>query len=428
MTSKARLGVKLAFLLIFLLFSLSGMLPHWLDALTKSGASDAFAPPRELAPGFLKGILPALSPFSVFLAGMGQRELFVLGPFILASLALALALWRGRLFCAWVCPMGTAAELEARVLRKGFLKNAPKLNGAIFWASFIGALLGMPVLLALDPLSSFSRLGVLLHHPFPLAALIPAAMILAVLALGVLKPMLWCSHICPLGYGLGLAQRLRIYGMKHRGREGAERELVSEVRRDLLKGACASLPLAVVSEGLLANTFEESGVPVLPPGASNAVNFHASCTRCYACLAACPSKVLTVKMPKDMNMAAWFAPQLSPDKSACWEDCNRCSQVCAPGAIRPVSKEEKKNTQIGLAKINRSKCLAWSKGQSCMVCDEYCPYHAIESDVDANGIPRPVVSKSKCRGCGFCQMSCPVAEPGPAIKVAGVLNQRLLKL
>lgn len=428
MAGRWRLAVKAAFLLLFLLLCLSGTLPQWLDSLTSGGADSSFAPTRKIGPEFLKGVLPSLSPIGVLLPAMGQRALCLLDPFIIAIVALGLAFWRGRFFCAWICPMGTLAELESKAVGKGFLKKFPKLNGAIFWAALTGALLGMPILLALDPLSSFNRLGMFLHPPFPLAALIPAAMVLLVLALGLLKPMLWCSGVCPLGYALGLAQRIGVYVTKLRVRKGADREMVSEVRRDLVKGVCAGLPLAIVSEGLLVTSYESNGTPVLPPGASNAVSFHAACTRCYACVQACPSKVITVKMPANTDISSWFAPQVSPDKSACWEDCNRCSQVCAPGAIKHLPMELKRNTQIGVAKINRSKCIAWAKGDACMVCDEYCPYHAIAIDTSPEGVSRPVVKKDECRGCGFCQMACPVSAPvGPAIKVAGVLNQRLLK-
>ena len=428
--SRFRLPLKLAILLAFLLLSLlTGMLPVWLDALFKGSSADGFSAPSEFAPGWLKGILPALSPIAVFISYISVRGMGIAGAALLAGLALALAAWRGRFFCAWICPMGTVAEVEARLLPKGLLKKFPRINGVLFWIALSGALLGFSALLALDPLSSFSRIALLTHYPFPLAALIPAGVILLVLLLGLLRPMLWCSNVCPLGYALGLTQRLRVLAAKFAfKKEKPSTETVSEMRRDVLRGVCIGIPLAVISETAMGACFNAKGAkpPVLPPGALPLEKFHEACTRCYACVAACPSKVLSVEMPKDANLPAWFAPQLHASKSACWEDCNRCSQVCSPGAIRLVSKEEKRMLQIGVAKIDHSKCVAWAKGQQCMACDEYCPYKAIDSDMAQDGTPRPVIIESKCRGCGFCEMSCPVASPGPAIVIEGVQTQRKL--
>jgi ferredoxin len=239
--------------------------------------------------------------------------------------------------------------------------------------------------------------------------------------------MLWCSRICPLGFLLGFARRLRQQALLLIKGKAPERDFVLESRRDLIKGVCLGLPLTVASEGILASELVDSGAPVLPPGAGNAVNFHAACTRCYACVAACPSKVLTVGLPDSLNVPAWFAPHLKPGKVACSETCNRCSQVCSPGAIKFTPLPEKRKLQIGLAQVDRKTCVAWSEGQVCMACDEYCPYHAIDSDTSADGVSRPVVNPDKCRGCGYCMISCPVAKPGPAISVKGVLNQRTLK-
>jgi polyferredoxin/Pyruvate/2-oxoacid:ferredoxin oxidoreductase delta subunit len=423
-----RLVVRACLLAFFLLLSLSGILPGWLDGLTRSDA-DSFAPPKELAPGYLKAVLPALSPLAVFSSALSQRELMLTAAAGLAFLALLLAVWRGRFFCAWICPLGTLAEFEARLVPKTLLKKPlPRVNGIVFFAILIGAFLGIPVLLAFDPLAIFNRLPLALHWPFALAALLPGSMLAVALLLGLLRPMLWCSNVCPLGYGLGLAQRARYFLAKLGAERKLDNDTVVEVRRDLLKGACVGIPLAVASEGLMVSAFESNEVPVLPPGAGNAVDFHASCTRCYACLAACPSKVLSVEMPKSLDIPAWFAPQLLPRKSSCWEDCNRCSQVCAPGAIKPISVEEKKNLQIGVARVDQAHCIAWAKGETCMVCDEYCPYKAIASEPNPDGVPRPVILKDKCRGCGFCEMSCPARNPGPAIKVAGVLTQKRLQL
>ena len=71
--------------------------------------------------------------------------------------------------------------------------------------------------------------------------------------------------------------------------------------------------------------------------------------------------------------------------------------------------KEKHATLIGLAVIDRTKCIAWEKKEYCAVCDEYCPYKAVKL-VERNGVNCPIVDADKCRGCGACESNCP-AEP-----------------
>jgi len=416
-----RLGVRVLALAAFLLLSLAGVLPAWLGG--GGGGEGSFAPLKEPSPSFLTSVLPSLSPFAVLSSALAQRSVLPWLCLALSGAVLAIAIvFRGRFFCGWICPMGTLMELQARLFGKGLLKSFPRFGGLVFWIAVSGAALGLPVLLWMDPLASFNRLTVFLRWPFPFAFLVPASLAVLALAIGFLKPMAWCVSVCPLGYALSLPGRLgALRGASQRD------ESVSELRRDFLKGVCAGVPLSLAASyvpGALAGAAGSRSLPVLPPGAVELKKFHASCTRCYACVNACPAKVIVVELPKNADIESWFAPRLNADKSSCWEHCNRCSSVCAPGAIRPISLEAKSHLQIGVASVERSRCLAWSKGQHCMVCQEFCPYNAIKIDEDANGIPRPVILKDACRGCGFCQMSCPVRPP--AVKVEGVERQRTL--
>ncbi len=365
--SWVRLAVRSAALLLFLLLSLSGVLPGWLQS---GGDGDSFAPLKEPLPGFLKAILPSLSPFALLDSSLAQRALVSLAPLALClGVLLLAALFKGRLFCGWICPMGTLMELQARLFPKGRLKSFPRLGGVVFWIAVSGAALGAPLLLWLDPLSSFNRLTVLLHWPFSLALLLPASLAVFALALGFLKPMTWCVGLCPLGYALSLPGRLKSWlsGLR---KGQAEAGNVSEMRRDILKGVCLGVPLSLAtSYAPSALAGKGAGrIPVLPPGALDMDSFHAACTRCYACVNACPSKVLTAEFPQDARVTSWFAPRLSADKSSCWEHCNRCSSVCAPGAIRHVTVDRKRQLQIGVAVVEPARCLAWAKGQHCMVC------------------------------------------------------------
>ena len=87
------------------------------------------------------------------------------------------------------------------------------------------------------------------------------------------------------------------------------------------------------------------------------------------------------------------------------------------GAIRSLSHDEKWRTQIGIAEVEKEKCLAWADKEYCMVCDEYCPYNAIESEVIGDDIHCPVIDKKLCRGCGACESACPAFRAGKAIFV-----------
>ncbi|MBP7276266.1 MAG: 4Fe-4S dicluster domain-containing protein, partial [Kiritimatiellae bacterium] len=125
-------------------------------------------------------------------------------------------------------------------------------------------------------------------------------------------------------------------------------------------------------------------------------------------------------------LISWFQPEMQPDFGACEEFCNDCARVCPTGAIRNLGVEEKRQLQIGVAKVTRDDCLAWTEGEHCMVCQEFCPYGAIDTRTSRAGIPRPVVNEKKCRGCGFCQNACPAIRNGKAILVHGVDAQRII--
>jgi len=58
-----------------------------------------------------------------------------------------------------------------------------------------------------------------------------------------------------------------------------------------------------------------------------------------------------------------------------------------------------------------------------MVCDEYCPYHAVKI-IEHNGVNCPEVDPDICRGCGLCQTVCP-AVPEKAIIVQAKPQRKL---
>jgi len=85
--------------------------------------------------------------------------------------------------------------------------------------------------------------------------------------------------------------------------------------------------------------------------------------------------------------------------------------------------EERTHAKIGTAILRRERCLAWEQDKSCLVCDEICPYDAIEFR-GVEGKRRPFVTESRCNGCGYCEHKCPV-EGESAIVVTRLGELRL---
>ena len=69
---------------------------------------------------------------------------------------------------------------------------------------------------------------------------------------------------------------------------------------------------------------------------------------------------------------AW-SPVMKMTIGYCEYECTLCSQVCPTGAIRPLDIAAKQAIRIGLAYIDRNRCLPYAYARSCIVCEEHCP-------------------------------------------------------
>jgi ferredoxin len=58
----------------------------------------------------------------------------------------------------------------------------------------------------------------------------------------------------------------------------------------------------------------------------------------------------------------------------------------------------------------------WDQDKKCVVCDEICPYDAIEF-VEVDRLWRPIVAENRCTGCGKCEHKCPVQGQSAIIVV-----------
>lgn len=155
-----------------------------------------------------------------------------------------------------------------------------------------------------------------------------------------------------------------------------------------------------------------------PPGSLSARNMERRCTGCQLCISECPNSVLR----PSTDLLHLMQPVMSYERGYCRPECNRCSQVCPAGAIRPISREEKVSTQIGHAVWIKKNCVILTDGVECGNCARHCPVQAIEmvpSDPNDEESPYiPAVDETRCIGCGACENLCP-ARPFSAIYVEG---------
>ncbi|MDR1746948.1 MAG: 4Fe-4S binding protein [Tannerella sp.] len=157
----------------------------------------------------------------------------------------------------------------------------------------------------------------------------------------------------------------------------------------------------------------EKRQPVTPPGSLSLEHFKDKCTACHLCVTHCPSHVL-----RPAGLAYGFdyllKPQMSYVDSYCNYECVICSEVCPLGAIRPLTVEEKKTTQIGVAQFFEDICVVKVKEQDCGACSEHCPTQAVHMVPYKGTLTIPKVEPELCVGCGGCESICPV-RPDRAI-------------
>lgn len=320
------------------------------------------------------------------------------------------------------------------------------------------------------------RLQPLPPRPFVLSTL-TGWMFAIILLLGLVRRRYWCRSLCPLGALLGLVARYGGYRRRvadtctHCGRCSRDCKMAAISAADPAvtdQAECVQchdcdvlcLPqsihfnltrepepqpapdlgrrqfLAIVAAGASYGAVARYGLLprpasdrlLRPPGAivrdpagglrmMTEDEFRSQCLRCGQCLKACVTGGLQPAVT-EAGLDGFYTPRLVPRVGWCEFGCAACGQVCPSGALVPFVAEEKKRILIGLAGIDRGRCLAWQPGgeyRQCLVCDEHCSYDAIHTR-HHDGEDRPFVDERLCTGCGICEHACPV-RPEAAIAV-----------
>lgn len=157
--------------------------------------------------------------------------------------------------------------------------------------------------------------------------------------------------------------------------------------------------------------------PITPPGSVSARHMQKHCTACQLCVSSCPNNVLR----PSTDLMHFMQPTMSFERGYCRPECTMCSHVCPAGAIKPISREEKTSIHLGHAVWVKENCVVLTDGVSCGNCARHCPTGAIQM-IDYEGpngtVQVPAVDENKCIGCGACENLCP-ARPFSAIYVEG---------
>ena len=148
---------------------------------------------------WLPSLLTRISPILSLFGALGARA-WLGWTLVLGVPLLLLPLFKGRFFCWRICPMGFLAELAGLPNpRKTAIRKIPSIGKALALIIFVTAAAGYPLLIWLDPLCMFNGFFAAWRTPFTVAALATGIGFVAILAMSLIAPGIWCHRICPLG-------------------------------------------------------------------------------------------------------------------------------------------------------------------------------------------------------------------------------------
>jgi polyferredoxin len=445
--------------------------------------------------------------------------------FFLSLIVIFITIFLGRIFCGWICPLGTLNNIVSS-LRKRHLQRVPwqwhRVKYYILIALLTSSIFTLQLVGIVDPLSLLIRSFSISVYPFLnygirsifdavyhanipgivnvsetlydflkkiflsfqqtyyLQEVFLGSIFFLILGLNLLEKRFWCKYLCPLGALLGLLSRYSLLkrevsedctscGMCDTVCQGGAFPNAKENWRNSECLACFNCddvcPVNAVSfgfgrktapamdlgrrqvvlsifSGALAVPFlritplSKSGYsnPELlrPPGALEEREFLKRCVKCGECMKVCITNGLQPTFLEAGIEGIW-SPRLIPRIGYCEYRCTLCGQVCPTGAIQRLPLEEKMKIRIGLAMIDKGRCLPYAHATPCIVCEEVCPTpkkaiwfeEAVVKDREGREIvvKQPRIDLELCVGCGICETKCPVGGQ-PAIYVTSIGESR----
>jgi len=370
--------------------------------------------------GWAPDLFFRLNPLSALTTMLAERAW--LPKLVLALITVGVTLALGRVWCGWVCPMGTALEW-AHFNRSGKRKSEPSqkwrsVKYLLLLAILALALLGNLTLLTLDPLAlisrtmttaiipalidGFTRLEIALYHLPPLEPLVDwlesmlrgtvlptrqpafaqnlwiAALFALILGLNLLAERFWCRYLCPLGGLLGWLSKIAIF-----------RPVVGEACNQCTRCALVCGPGAIRAKG--------EAIEIQPE----------ECTVCLDCLASCKKDTLSFQPRFEL------APRREYDPSR-----RQALATLAAGAgglllLHSNLRQRQPDAHLVRPPGAQDEAAFLSACLRCSLCMRACPTNALQPAFDHSGLeglwtPILVPRQGYCDyGCNLCGQICP---------------------
>lgn len=423
---------------------------------------------------------------------------------------LVLNLLFGRIYCSFLCPLGTLQDISHFVAGKFKKRKRRHYKKPVNWLRFPILILATILILffgnilflnLLDPYSNFGRIASNLFRPLYYELNNLLSFVLEKREIYTVKPVelkntsflslgysifilglvgwmsfkhgrLYCNTICPVGTLLGRFSEISLFKIqldqvsctscgicgnnckadcidsKNKSVDFSRcvgcmnclyvcpgdgvnfelnpalkpkdpnKKINSQERRNFVKKSVfIPIGLTTLSKNLIAQEIDKppKGMipvnrefPVTPPGSISIEHFVDNCIACHLCVSACPTQVLQPSF-LEYGLSGMMQPRMDFISSFCNFKCTICTEVCPTAAIKLLTVDVKKLTQVGKSKFIKENCVVYTDGTACGACSEHCPTKAVDMIPydDKPGLRIPEVNEDICIGCGACEYACP---------------------